>query len=212
MAGRRTSQTLPPRSIQQATPWRCGRALRRLSRESSGLAAREGGAVGTERAVAAARRPGRQIGGAEVHHRLDEIARPLPRHQSHTRSLDLARDGFQPAEPGDHPLDIGIDGRRLFAERDRGDRARGVIADAGQRPQRRGGSRECAAGGDPAGAGDQVAGPRVIAEPGPFREHVLVARGGNASMVGQRATKRSNRGVTAATVVCWSMISLSHTR
>jgi hypothetical protein len=34
----------------------------------------------------------------------------------------------------------------------------------------------------------------------------------SASTVGQRAMKRSNRGVTAATLVCCSMTSLSHTR
>jgi hypothetical protein len=31
-------------------------------------------------------------------------------------------------------------------------------------------------------------------------------------MLGQRSMKRWKRGVTAATVVCWSMISLSQTR
>jgi len=32
------------------------------------------------------------------------------------------------------------------------------------------------------------------------------------SIVGHRATNRSNRGVTVATVVCWSITSLSQTR
>ena len=66
---------------------------------------------------------------------------------------------------------------------------------------------------DGAGAGMQVAGAGVVAEPLPLMQH-LVERGR-----GERAKYRAsaprigqNRAPTVATVVCCSMISLSQTR
>ena len=74
------------------------------------------------------------------------------------------------------------------------------------------GCRKAAAMNDCAGAGDKISGAGVIAEPGPLERIASSGAAASASMLGQRATKRSNRGMTVATVVCWSKTSLSHTR
>ena len=81
-------------------------------------------------------------------------------------------------EPRDDPLDIAVDRRGRPIEGDRGDRRRGVVADPGQRAQRRRVVGKLAAVplDDGAGAGVQVAGAGVIAEPLPELQH-LVERG-----------------------------------
>ena len=71
---------------------------------------------------------------------------------------------------------------------------------------------KAAASRDLAGAGDEIAGAGIIAEPGPFGEDLLVGRGSQRLDRRPARTNRSNRGITVATVVCWSITSLSHTR
>ena len=218
LAGRRTSQTSPSRSIHQAMPWRCGRDARCASApgKASGSPLAKAAQSALQRAVAATRRLRAADGRAEVHHRLGEIAGPVGRASSRARAARSRprRAAAMRVQPGDHPLDIGVD-RRAPARRTRSRRSRprcrrrcpGSCAKLGR------GSREAAAPRDFAGAGDEVAGAGIIAKAGPFGEdrprRVAAA---SASIVGQRATNRSNRGVTVATVVCWSMTSLSHTR
>ena len=98
---------------------RARRLRRRRSRRASGQSPQRG-------------LRGRQIGRAEVHHRLDEIAGPVGRHHRQQRvARSPPRDGCSSAvQPGDHALDVGVDRRRLLAERDRGDRRRRIGADA----------------------------------------------------------------------------------
>ena len=76
---------------------------------------------------------------------------------------------FDREQPRDHPLDIGVDHHRAPAEGDRGDRGGGIGADAGQAcaaPPRCPGNAAML-GRHGAGAGEQVAGAGIIAEPGP---------------------------------------------
>ena len=81
-------------------------------------------------------------------------------------------------EPRDDPFDIAVDRARRRVERDRRDGGGGIGADAGQRAQRRFARRKFAAVplDHGAGAGVQVAGAGVIAEPGPGLEHVVERR------------------------------------
>ena len=102
---------------------------------------------------------------------------------------------------------------RVLAERDRRDRRRRIGADARQLAKLRGGGRESAARARLRGRrrsgcarGHNSRGPPIR------RGCPRRCAAASASIVGQRAMKRSNRGVTAATVVCWSMTSLSQTR
>jgi hypothetical protein len=100
--------------------------------------------------------------------------------------------GLDREQPGDDPLDIGVDHHRPPPEGDRGDGGGGVAADPGQRRKsssRSGKRRQIA--GDGARAGDQVAGAGIIAEPGPGGHHLLVGRGGERLDVGQRRVKAS---------------------
>ena len=85
---------------------------------------------------------------------------------------------FDAVKPGDHPLDIGVDHHRRLAKGDRGDRRGGVGADPGQAEQPRLARGKAARGRDRPRAGDQIARAGIIAKPGPFAEHVLVARRG----------------------------------
>jgi len=74
--------------------------------------------------------------------------------------------------------DVAIDERGALAERDRGDRARGVRADPGHLAQlgRARWQGAAVARTDLAGAGMQVAGARVVAEAGPRGEDVVERR------------------------------------
>ena len=78
-------------------------------------------------------------------------------------------------QPGDHPLDVAVDGRGARAEGDGRDRRRRVGADARQLQQLVFRLREAAAEalGDDPGALVEIAGAAVVAEPGPRREHVV---------------------------------------
>ena len=190
LAGRRTSHTAPSRSIHQAMPWRCGRGRAWLAR-------REG--FGRRRwrrrrnRHASGHSPQRGLlrpadGRAEVHHRLDEIAGTVGRHHRQDSALDLAAAAAASAwRRAITRSTLVSTAGSLLAERDRGDRRRRIIADARKRAKLGGGSRESAAPRDFAGAGDEVAGPGIIAEAGPFGEDVLIAR------CGQRRDRRPAR-------------------
>ena len=119
---------------------------------------------------------------AEVHHRLREIAGALlGGHRVEELAqlrLALGHGRFEPIQPGDDPLDVGVHHEGTPAERDRGDRGRRIVADAGQSAKLVLGRRETASRRDLARAGDQVPRAGVIAKARPFREHVLVARRG----------------------------------
>ena len=134
-SGRRTSQTAPSRSIQRAMPWRSGR---------SRLAARTGKASGSPLAKAAQSALSGQAGQSGARgrqivaprsiiawakspallvrgHCVGQLADSWPRFGN--RHVDRV-------EPGDDPLDIGVDHHRAPAERDRGDRRGGIGADS----------------------------------------------------------------------------------
>ena len=125
------------------------------------------------RAQHAARSARRANRGAEIHHRLGEVARPPCRDQFRgERSQPLLcrrkrlADGV---EAGNDALDIAVDSSHPSVECDRGNRGCGVIADPREHAQRRPFGRECAAVAldDGAGAGVQIAGAGVVAEPLP---------------------------------------------
>jgi hypothetical protein len=104
---------------------------------------------------------------------LREITGPLFRNQRCRQRLEAwlrRREGVgYGVKSRDDALDIAINCRRWPVKGDRGDRRRGVVADAGERQQR------CRLIGKPpampiddgARAGMEVAGPSVIAEPLP---------------------------------------------
>ena len=169
-----------------------------------------------KRALAAARRFGPADGRAEVHHRLGEIAGAVRRASCRGRGV----------RPG--PLEGSLRARAAARSRARhwcrppppSRRTRSRRSPPRYRRRCPGSWRSSAA---------VVRESRRVA-PLRGRRRSGCARGRNsrgrpirrgsssslaaasASIVGQRATNRSNRGVTAATVVCWSITSLSHTR
>ena len=83
-------------------------------------------------------------------------------------------------QPRDHALDIAVDRARAAVEGDRRDRGRRIGADAGEREQRLlgVGKPSVVALDHGSRAGVQVAGTRVVAEPGPELQHVVERRGG----------------------------------
>ena len=113
---------------------------------------------------------------------MGEIAGAVLRRQAAREPADLRLGGGQRrrdrVKPRDHPFDVAVDRRRRQIERDRRDGGGGVIADAGQRAQLRNACREFAAVtlDHGAGAGVQVSGASVIAEPGPGFQHVIERR------------------------------------
>ncbi len=135
-----------------------------------------------------ARRGRRAERGAELHQALVEIAgcgslwerghellRVRPQRALTGRRLDVVLDREHARE---HARDVAIDERRALAERDRRDRARGVRPDAGHAAQLARTSRQLAVPVARHGLRTrmQVARARVIAEPGPRREHVVERR------------------------------------
>ena len=114
----------------------------------------------------------------EIHHSLREIARALfggdPRHQRTQPRAGLGQGLVEGEEPADDALDIGIDDDGASPEGDRGDGGRAILADAGQRPQSlfRVWKTPAMLRRDHPGAGEQIAGPRIIAEPRPGSHHV----------------------------------------
>ena len=97
-------------------------------------------------------------------------------------------------EPRDHPLDIAVDRRRAAVERDRGDRRGRIGADARAAPRSpprcRGNCPPCRS--PPPGAGVQVAGPRVVAEP---RPSLSTSSSGATASVRPSANARETRVV-----------------
>ena len=79
-------------------------------------------------------------------------------------------------QPRDDPLDIGVDHHRAPAEGDRGDRGGGIGADAGQlrSSASSSGKRPPMLGRHRPGAGEQIAGAGIIAEPRPGGHHLAV--------------------------------------
>ena len=132
-AGQPEGDAVPQRPLRLCAP------APAASRRSPLAAAAARAAPRAQHAARPARRADR---GAEIHHRLGEIAGRAPRHRAPRRarlqprlcSRQRLADG---EEPGDDALDIAVDRRRRPVERDRRDRRRGVVADPGQRPQRR---------------------------------------------------------------------------
>ncbi len=135
----------------------------------------------TDRAGGCAGRAKRR---AEIHGGLGEIPGPIARREIRGEPPDRRSCGGQRLlhrkQARHDPFDIGVDDRRREAERDRGDRRRRVIANAGQQPQGSFARRERSAVvlDDGLGASMQVAGPGVIAKPGPLPKQVLARRGG----------------------------------
>ena len=127
----------PSRSIQRAMPWRSGRSrlaerggkasgspLAKAAQSASSGQAGQSGARGRQivaprSIIAWAKSPAPSCGVIAV----GELADSRPRFGN--RQVDGV-------EPGDDPLDIGVDHDRAPAEGDRGDRGGGVGADPGQ--------------------------------------------------------------------------------
>jgi len=149
-----------------------------------------GGARGAQRTRQAARLGRRADRRAELHEALVEIAGlGVGRQGAH----QLAGRGPQRLAAGgrldvvleaeharQHARDVAVDQRRALAERDRRDRPRGVGPDARHRAQLGRARRQRAAVPrvDCLRPGVQVARARVVAEPGPRREHVVERRRG----------------------------------
>ena len=149
---------------------------------------------------------------AEVHHRLDEVARPVRRHHpQHNRSISLATAASDRLQPRDDALDIGVDRRRLLAEGNRGNRGRRVGADARQlrssaavRESRRA-PRPPARRRSGCGRGRSSRGP-------PIRRGCPRPGGGKRLDCRPARHEALEPRRTVATVVCWSITSLSQTR
>ncbi len=123
----------------------------------------------------------RADGGAEVHHRLREIAGARVRRERLRQRADLRlgrRQLFLDREqPRHHPLDIAVD-RHRAADRRRSPRSRPRYR---RRCPAARGARPRSAESPPRSrhrprAGMQVAGARVVAEPGPEPQHVVERR------------------------------------
>jgi len=161
---------------------------RRHPRQLVLAAGRAGDARGGERAAQAARRSRRAHRRAELHQPLVELAGIVaggePLHQRAGQRpdpllaggrLDVVLDAEHPRQ---HARDVAVDQRRPLAVRDRGDRAGGVGPDARHlaQPARVAGQRAAPARDHLAGPPVQVARARVVAQPGPRREHVVERR------------------------------------
>ena len=143
------------------------------------------GAVAGQRTAAAERPIGRADHRAQVHQRLIEDARALPRHHRRGELPDRfvagASNGLVvPREPCEHAARVGLHDRRGEVEGDRGDGAGGVAADprqaqqAGNRPRKlRGVIRH-----HRLRRSMQLPGTAIVAEALPVLEHVGLAGGG----------------------------------
>ena len=124
---------------------------------------------------------------SEVHHRLRIVAGAAFRRQRRLQRADLLLGGgkrrLDPEDPRQHPLDIAVHDRCRLVIGDGGDRRGRIVADAGQGAQSRRVAGKAAAmvAHHRFRAGLQVAGPRIIAEPGPGLHHLL---GGGCGEVG----------------------------
>src|SRR4030095_1354966 len=154
--------------------------------EGLGLAACVSHAIGLQRTDLAARLLRTADRRAQVHHCLDEVAGPISRYYRFGEVPDFApelvKGMFQAiidtAVASQNPRDVGIDRGNLLSEGNRGDRGRSIVSDARQSPKLVGRSGEGAPPRNLSSAGNQIAGPRVVTKPRPFREALLVARSG----------------------------------
>ncbi len=139
------------------------------------------GAARHPRAKNTPRRRGGADGGAKVEQRLREIRGAIGRIGVIAEPRGGHRDfGFRGGQrrldgekPRHHALDIAIHRNARQAERDGADRGSGIEANPRKPTQRRVLVRETAHRGHLAGAGMEVAGASVIAEPSPGGEHVF---------------------------------------
>src|SRR5690606_23494754 len=140
-----------------------------------------------ERALAAAGIAWAADGGAEFHQPLVEVARSLGGYQRAAGFLQRRGCEIRVEQSRQHAARVAVDGRRRLAERDAGDGAGSVFADAGQFAERGGGAGHVALKllADELRGAVQVAGARVVAEPGPGGEHVVLRRGGEPLEVGE---------------------------
>ncbi len=157
------------------------RRLVRLARQAR-LDALGGGLALTMQRAHQARRPLRRAHrGAEIHHRLGEVARPLRRRQHGGKTLQLALGGRQRCldreQPRHHPLDIAVDRRDLRPVGDRRHRRRRIGTDARQRRQHRlvVGKSAAVHRSHRLRALVQISRAAVVAEPGPGDEHIVDA-------------------------------------
>ena len=134
---------------------------------------------GAERA---GRALGRADGGAEIHHRLREVAGPVLGHQRFRQGADqglgLRQRLLDHEEAGHHPLHIAVHRRSLLVEGDGRDRRRRIGADAGKLQELGLRGREAPAMlvHNRLGAGMEIAGAGIIAEPGPGMHDRLARR------------------------------------
>ena len=178
-------------------------------------------AIFMERAQRTGRFLRRADRGAQIHQRLRAVAgargargAEQRRRQLLDQRLGLRQRLLDREQPRHHALDIAVDRHGPAAERDRGDRGRGVGPDPRQRAQAflGIGKRAAMIAQHRHRAGVQIARPRIIAEPRPHPQHVVQRGATSASTSGQRARNFSKYGATVLTPVCCSMISDSHTR
>ena len=153
---------LPPRRGRCAIASHGARQAARLGRRTHGCA---------ELHEALVQRAGGCPFGEGLHQRTGRV----PQRLAAGGRLDIVLDR---EHAGEHARDVAIDQRGALAERDRGDRARGVRADPGHLAElgRARWQRAAVARADLAGARVQVARARVVAEPGPRGEHVVERR------------------------------------
>ena len=158
--------------------------FRRLDREGSGIGSAHRRTILTQRADAAGGVARGANGGAQVHHRLGKIAGAQVRRDAVGGGADVRPGRGQRCRYGeqtcDHPLDIGVDHHGAAAKGNRGDGRGGIGAQARQGAQCIFGVGEAAAmvGHHGAGAGQQVAGTGIIAQPRPGGHQVGVGAGG----------------------------------
>ncbi len=183
------ARRLEPEQLARDQRQRRGRLALRDDWQGGLTTLARGHAACRERADQAARGRRRAQRRAELHEALVEIAGrggggqgghqlagPRPQRLHAGGRLDVIGDAEHARE---HAGDVAVDQRRALAVRDRGDRARRVRADAGDRTQLARMARQLAAESvaDDLRAGVQVARARVVPEPGPRREHVVERRG-----------------------------------
>lgn len=159
----------------------------RLARQGGGDPFTQSRAVRAPRAQGAGRRAGGAYPRAKVEQGLCEIRWAAMRHGIIIQPRRLRRDGGPGAgqgighgeKPRRDPFDIAIDGNDGPPERDCRDGRRRIGTDARQGTQALHRVGEPAAHvRHPAGAGMQVARPRVIAKPGPRRHDGILVRVG----------------------------------
>ena len=207
------------RSTTKAAPWRswpvsffcffgkvscrpAARARQGIIHGQSAQAGRLGVQMVAPRSITAwAKSPGRSPGTSSSVRRADQ-------------GLCLGQRLLDHEEPGHDPLHIAVDRRRLLVEGDGRHRRRRIGADARQLQQfrLRRGKAAAMLVHHRLGAGMEVAGAGIVAEPGPGL-HDRIGRRLGQRLDGREALQEAQvKGLTAVTVVCCSMISDSQTR